>query len=153
MIEQLDYHVAPGSVAVIAAETKMIEEEVVQLAQTSKNLSLQFQETDITECSSLERLVHEAFDRVILLSYCDRYDAEQADAIALTVLLHLSDLAQRNSYQFSIASELADTRNQQLATIARVDDFIVSEQLTSLMLSQITENKLFGLILAELLDA
>jgi hypothetical protein len=65
----------------------------------------------------------------------------------------LSDLAQRNSYQFSIASELADTRNQQLATIARVDDFIVSEQLTSLMLSQITENKLFGLILAELLDA
>lgn len=29
MIEQLDYHVAPGSVAVIAAETKMIEEEVV----------------------------------------------------------------------------------------------------------------------------
>jgi hypothetical protein len=65
----------------------------------------------------------------------------------------LSYLAQRNSYQFSIASELADTRNQQLATIARVDDFIVSEQLTSLMLSQITENKLFGLILAELLDA
>jgi hypothetical protein len=65
----------------------------------------------------------------------------------------LSYLAQRNSYQFSIASELADTRNRQLATIARVDDFIVSEQLTSLMLSQITENKLFGLILAELLDA
>jgi hypothetical protein len=153
MIEQLDYHVAPGSVAVIAAETKMIEEEVVQLAQTSKNLSLQFQETDITECGSVELLVHEAFDRVILLSYCDCYDAEQADAIALTVLLHLSDLAQRNSYQFSIASELADTRNQQLATIARVDDLIVSEQLTSLMLSQITENKLFGLILAELLDA
>jgi hypothetical protein len=47
---------------------------------------------------------------------------------------------------------MLDLRNRQLAEVAHVDDFIVSEHLTSLMLTQLSENAgLFG-VFADLFD-
>ena len=40
-----------------------------------------------------------------------------------------------------IVSEMMDIRNRALAQIARADDFIVSDKLVSLMMSQLSENK------------
>ncbi|MEW5868918.1 MAG: hypothetical protein AB1894_06550 [Chloroflexota bacterium] len=49
-------------------------------------------------------------------------------------------------------SEMVDTRNRVLAEITRTDDFIVSDELVSLMLAQISENKYLSAVFADLFD-
>jgi voltage-gated potassium channel Kch len=74
-----------------------------------------------------------------VLSYGDK-DVQEADALTLVTLLHLRDIAERQGRHFSIVSEMLDLRNSELAEVAHVDDFIVSDHLVSLMMSQLSEN-------------
>ncbi|HNO30637.1 MAG TPA: hypothetical protein PKI78_02545, partial [Anaerolineales bacterium] len=48
--------------------------------------------------------------------------------------------AEKDETPFSIISEMLDLRNRELAEAAKVDDFIVSDHLISLMLAQLSEN-------------
>jgi len=56
-------------------------------------------------------------------------------------LLHLRNLSEKAGKDFSIVSEMLDIRNRDLGVVAKADDFIVSDNLISLMLSQLSENK------------
>jgi len=68
-------------------------------------------------------------------------------------LLHLRDIATKHGHSFSIVSEVLDVRNRRLAEITRPDDFIVSDQLVSLVLTQLAEVHELNAIFAELFDA
>jgi hypothetical protein len=67
-------------------------------------------------------------------------EEQEADAKTLVTLLHLRDIAERDETPFSIVSEMLDLRNRELAEVTRVDDFIVSDHLISLMMSQLSED-------------
>jgi ion channel POLLUX/CASTOR len=69
----------------------------------------------------------------------------------MVTLLHLRNIADRNGHPFSVVSEMLDIRNRNLAEIARADDFIVSNQLISLLLTQISENKQLRAVFSDLL--
>ena len=43
--------------------------------------------------------------------------------------------------EFNIVSEMLDVKNRDLGVVAKADDFIVGDNLISLLLSQISENK------------
>jgi hypothetical protein len=86
------------------------------------------------------------------LSYSETLDAQTADAQTLATLLHLRDISERSSKSFSIVSEMLAARNRELAEVTRADDFIVSDQLVSLMLSQVAENKHLNAVFADLFD-
>jgi len=47
---------------------------------------------------------------------------------------------------------MLDVRNRALAEVTQADDFIVSDKLISLMLSQVSENKELNAILADIFD-
>ena len=47
---------------------------------------------------------------------------------------------------------MLDIRNKSLAEIAKVNDFIVSDRLLSLILTQVSENKLLNLVFKDLFD-
>ena len=47
---------------------------------------------------------------------------------------------------------MLDVRNRELAEVTRADDFIVSDQLISLMLTQISENRELDAVFADLFD-
>ena len=60
----------------------------------------------------------------------------------LVTLLHLRDIADKTRQRLlDRQRDAATSRNRALAEVTQADDFIVSEQLVSLMLSQISENK------------
>jgi len=152
IIEKLDAYVSLGSVAtVITDDTTIAQQNSPQLRRLQR-LSVLFQQGDITDRQLLNRLPLQVIDHIILLAYSDDLDAEEADGITLTSLLHLRQIAKDQGYRFSITSEMMDSRNQQLATIAQVDDFIVSDRLTSLMISQIAENPLCSDVINKLLE-
>jgi ion channel POLLUX/CASTOR len=77
-------------------------------------------------------------------------EVEQADAQTLVTLLHLRDISDRHHHNFQVVTEILDVRNQALAQVARPDDFVISEQLISLMLAQVSEQKSINAVLSDL---
>ena len=51
-----------------------------------------------------------------------------------------SKIAEQEKGKLSVVSEMIDVRNRELAEVTRADDFVVSNRLVSLMLSQVSEN-------------
>jgi hypothetical protein len=88
----------------------------------------------------------------VVLSDHTLLDAGTADARTLLTLLHLRTLCAQLEWRPSITSEIADTRNRELAAVAQADDFIVSQQLVSLLIAQICENRHLHAVFAELFN-
>jgi hypothetical protein len=80
-------------------------------------------------------------------------EVQAADAKTLMTLLHLRDIEEKKGESFSVVSEMLDVRNRALAEVTKADDFIVSDELTGLMLTQISENGALLDVFRTLFDA
>ena len=100
---------------------------------------------------SLEELKAADYDHIIVLSYAG-VDVQAADSKTLVTLLHLRDIAEKDETPFSIVSEMLDLRNRELAEVAHVDDFIVSDHLVSLMMTQLSETAEFFPVFTDMFD-
>ena len=153
IIRELNNYVAPGSMLTVVAseipDLAALQDEVQALA----NQRVQLIEGDTTDRGLLNELDVPSYDHVIVLSYSEMLDAQEEDARTLMTLLHLRDMAQKVGRDFSIVSEMLDVRNRELAQVTQADDFIVSDKLVGLMLSQVAENKALAGVFADLFDA
>jgi ion channel POLLUX/CASTOR len=149
MIAQLDGYVPDGSeVTVVAPEGAGLPSRFDGL----RHQTVTFRAGNTTDRRKLDALGVPSYDHVIVLSYSDELGHEEADSRTLVTLLHLREIADRSDRSFSIVSEMLDDRNRELAEIARADDFIVSDRLVSLMMCQVSENKEYSAVFAELID-
>ena len=139
IIRELDNYVAKGSQVMIVSDIYDLEKQLRLEIGKLKNQKVAVQEGDIRDRGLLESLEATEYDHVIVLAY-SHLEQQEADAITLITLLHLRDIAERDETPFSIISEMLDLRNRELAEAAKVDDFIVSEHLISLMTSQLSES-------------
>jgi voltage-gated potassium channel Kch len=139
IIRELDNYVAKGSQVLIVSDIYDLEKQLRLDVGKLKNQKVTVQEGDIRDRGLLESLEATEYDHVIVLAY-SHLEQQEADAITLITLLHLRDIAERDETPFSIISEMLDLRNRELAEAAKVDDFIVSEHLISLVMSQLSEN-------------
>src|SRR5215216_5910252 len=144
IVHELDNYVAKGSQVTVVADIYNIEKQITAQGGKLKNQTLVVEEGETTDRDLLNRLGVADYDHVIVLAY-STLEPQEADAKTLVTLLHLRDMAQKDETPFSIVSEMLDLRNRELAEATKVDDFIVSEHLVSLMMSQLSEN-------AELMD-
>ena len=76
-----------------------------------------------------------------------------ADSRVLVSLLHLRDMLAQRGRNVQIVSEMRDDRDRDLAQLTRADDFVVSEQLVSLLMTQISENRHLEAVFADLFDS
>jgi ion channel POLLUX/CASTOR len=139
IIEELDNYVAPGSETIVICRHEGAREVLLSVAKRMQRQKVRFADGDITHAATLAAVKATSFEHVILLSY--DMPMQEADAKTLITLLHLRNLADAAGVRLSIVSEMMDLRNRALAQIARADDFIVSDKLVSLMMSQLSENK------------
>jgi hypothetical protein len=140
IIEELDNYVAPGSETIVICRHEGVRDILMSVAKRMKRQKVRFADGDITHSATLAAVKAATFEHVILLSYND-LPIQEADAKTLITLLHLRNLADAAGVRLSIVSEMMDLRNRALAQIARADDYIVSDKLVSLMMSQLSENK------------
>jgi voltage-gated potassium channel Kch len=152
IISQLDAYAAPGSAITVVADHETVEADVESLSGSLHNEMIGFRAGDTTSRPLLESLDVHTYDHVIVLAGSDTLDHQRADARTLITLLHLRRIADLHGHHFSIVSEMLDVRNRNLADAARVDDFIVSEKLVSLLLAQVSENKALNALFDDLLD-
>lgn len=151
IVAGLDEYVAKGSEVVIVAELAEAEQELRRECGDFQNQTLRYVVGDTTSRRMLESLDVGSFDHIILLC-SDRLDPQRADARVLVTLLHLRDIGERSDRDLSIVSEMLDVKNRDLAEVTKVDDFIVSERLVSLMLAQVSENKALNAVFQDLFD-
>ena len=114
--------------------------EIAEMKSKLSKIKITFQKGDINDKATLVNLKTEVYDHIILLSYTD-IDIQESDAKTLICLLHLRNLSEKANKDYSIVSEMLDIRNRELGVVAKADDFIVGDNLISLMLSQLSENK------------
>jgi ion channel POLLUX/CASTOR len=131
MLHELGEYVAAGSSLTVVADV-----DPPELPSLDK-LNVTFQRGDTTARSVLENLKPHSYDHIIVLAYKESLAPQQADAKTLITLLHLREMADREGKDLNVVSEMLDNRNRELAEVTRADDFIVSDKLISLMLSQI----------------
>ncbi len=153
VINELDNYVPPGSTIHVVADSDAAEESIRLECGGLKRQKLQFRKADTTDRRVLDALKVTSYDHVIVLCYSDALDVQKADATTLITLLHLRDIADKANHRIPVVSEMLDIKNRALAEVTRADDFIVSDKLVSLMLSQISENKELNLVFADLFSS
>ncbi len=150
IVHELENYVAQGSQITVVTELGDVEDQV-NAQGVLKNQTLRIESGQTTDRDLLNRLKVTDYDHVIVLAD-NTVNSQAADAKTLVTLLHLRDMAQKDETPFSIVSEMLDLRNRELAEATRVDDFIVSEHLMSLMISQVSENAELFDVFADILS-
>jgi len=146
ILSELNQYVAKGS-AVSVVSTKQAAQD-----KSLSKLKLNFVSGDPTDRKVLDQLKVSSFDHIIVLA--DReLSAEESDALTLITLLQLRAIASELGKSFNIVSEMLDDKNRQLAESTQADDFIVSDQIIGLMMSQISENKNLADVFANLFSS
>ncbi|HET9907079.1 MAG TPA: NAD-binding protein [Anaerolineales bacterium] len=151
IVHELDNYVPSGSQVTVVADVYNIEKQIRAQGGKLKNQKLVVQEGETTDRDLLNELHVEDYDHVIVLAY-STLEPQEADAKTLVTLLHLRDMAEKDATPFSIVSEMLDLRNRELAEATQVDDFIVSEHLVSLMMSQLSENAALFDVFTDIFD-
>ncbi|HVJ63413.1 MAG TPA: hypothetical protein VM555_11975 [Tahibacter sp.] len=152
IVRELDNYVAPGSETIVLCRGDGAREALLALSKRLANQRLRYADGDITDRATLDAMQVPEFAHIIVLSYT-RLPTQEADAQTLIALLHLRNIAQASGKRLSIVSEMMDVRNRALAQVAKADDFIVSDKLVSLMLSQLSENKNLDRVFRQLFSA
>jgi hypothetical protein len=157
ILRELDNYVPQSSRVLVVADTSVSDEageadDVLRRELRGlKNQKVDFHRGDTTDRELLEELKAADYDHIIVLSYAG-LEVQNADAKTLVTLLHLRDIADKDATPFSIVSQMLDLRNRELAEAARVDDFIVSEHLISLMMAQLSENAELFAVFTDIFD-
>ena len=150
---ELDNYVPQGSVVRVVSKFEKEGRIVELLNKRVKNISLEFEVKDTTGRETLKSMKLEQYNFIILLCYQRNFPIQEADAQTLITLLHLRNFTELHGYKYKIVSEMLDIRNRQLADITSADDFIVSDKLVSLLMSQVSENKYLMRVFEDLFDA
>lgn len=152
ILTELDDFLPQGSQITLAGQSKSGPDYRELMETDFKHLNLECLPMDITDRLKLDALLSRGMEHILLLS--DRsLPQEEADAKTLTVLLQIRDWERIHNGHFSITSEMLDPRNQELAQVANVNDFVISSNITGLIMSQVSENRRLAPIFCELLDS
>ncbi len=153
IIRELDHYVPKESEVHIVSKFADASETINELKNKVKNISISFEVADTTDRETLESMNLENYDYIMLLCYQNYFPIQEADAQTLITLLHLRNFTELKGSKYKIVSEMLDIRNRQLADITSADDFIVSNKLISLLMSQVSENKDLMRVFEDLFDA
>lgn len=137
----------------VVAELDNMQDTIAKLNKDFPATQIEYQVADTTDREVLENLEINDYEHLILLSYQDNYKTQQADAKTLITLLHLRNIGEKWGMVLNIVSEMLDVKNRDLASVTNADDFIVSDDIISMIISQVSENKYMMQIFEQLFKA
>ena len=145
IVRELDHYATPGSTLTVL--TSYAVPAVPGLA----NLAVTVVPGSTTDRATLEEHVVDGLDQVIVLCYSEDLAPQAADARTLVTLLHVRDILSRFDATTPVVSEMLDDRNRVLAQVAHVDDVVVSGEIVSLLVTQLSEDPRLELVFGQLL--
>jgi voltage-gated potassium channel Kch len=147
VLRELDRYAPPGSTLTVLTA---YGDPFVPAFQ---NLAVTVVKASSTSRAVLEEHVGADLDQIIVLCYDDDLDVQTADSRTLVTLLHVRDILGKLGSQTPVVSEMIDDRNRVLASVADVDDIVVSGEIVSLVVTQLSEDGRLEAVFNELLGA
>ena len=153
VLRELDQFAPPGSTVDVLADPDLVDPgELVDLDLGRLRVTYQSTGGNLDELGSSVRA--QQYDKVIVLGYRRGLTPPEADARSLLSLLILQQalVASSSGQRPRIVTELLDARDVDLARATGADDFVVSDELSSLMLAQLAERPELEDVFADLFD-
>lgn len=148
VLRELDKYAPAGStLTVLTAYGDDIAAQLPPLA----HLAVTVQAGPTTDRATLDRHVTADLDQVMVLCYSEHLEQQAADARTLVTLLHVRDILGRLGVATPVVSEMLDDRNRVLAEVAHVDDVVVSGEIISLLVTQLSEDQRLEAVFDQLL--
>ena len=147
VLRELDHYAEPGSTLTVVTSYGVPEIPALD------RLAVSVVRASTTDRSVLDQHLTEGLDQVLVLCYSDDLDVQSADARTLVTLLHVRDIVSRFEEQPPIVSEMLDDRNRVLAQVADIDDVVVSGEIVSLLITQLSEDQRLEAVFGELLGS
>jgi Trk K+ transport system NAD-binding subunit len=141
MLRELDHYVAAGSRVTIVSslDPAVIARRLSRFVNHLNHLKIEHVEGDPTTKRDIEPLCGAGFDSAIVLADAsESRSTDDTDARTLMSVLLVRSLAKGDP---RIISEIRNPRTKELATVADVTDFVVSDELVSGLLAQVSENR------------
>lgn len=152
IIRRLDAFVPEGFEIQVVADAREAQQQLDAIRGELTRSKVKLAVADTADRRVLDGLKLHSYRHIIVLSYSDDLDKQEADARTLVTLLHLRTLVARMPQRPAVVTEILDDKNRRLAQVAQADDYIVGDKLVSLMLSQVAENPEIKDVFADLFD-
>ena len=142
--------------------TLLVDPDLHDVESIARELGLHRQEARIELGNPVHRsridavLAEGPYHHILVLAEREKLSHQEADARALLALLHVRRWLDENlgdAPRPNLVGELLDVNDEIIGQVAKPDDFIVSERLVSLALTQLSENPAIYPILRQLLNA
>jgi voltage-gated potassium channel Kch len=155
VLQELNAHALTGTEITILSmlEAKDVEERIrEQFDDSLRNLTLRPVKGDAAEARPFRELDIRDFESIVVLAD-DAGGKVDADSRTLRVLLRLSSLPSWPQKSAHLTVELLDDANRDLLEGLGVDDVVVSPEIVSAQLAQVSRQPVLGPIYRELLSA
>ena len=158
ILRELDHFVAPGSLITLAVDPAFVErreldDEVEDLRSGLTNARITVRDDrDAGYAELVEIIAVGQVDHALVLCYHAGQSPEAADARALVTTLQVQRAMTEQHVETTVVTELLDQRDVSLAPRRSAGDFIVSDRLISLLLTQIAENPVLVDVFDQLLS-
>jgi hypothetical protein len=154
VVKEIENHVAPGSELLILIDPdNHVEADVLaeldSVGLTQQTVSIHVGST-ISRPVIAEVMGSDPYDHVMILCERTEFDLDEADARVLLTLMHVRSLAPDSAS--NVIAELADPNDVELGRQGDSSEFIVSMQLISLLLAQLSESPHLARVFADLFD-
>lgn len=114
------------------------------------NIKIKYVKIDEFSLENIRKIPERKEFNVLVLTN-DDIDYEDADSYTLIKLIELKKLAEETQNRFATTCEIRKSANQKLAALIGGDNFVVSSNITSLLATQISENRALAEVFDELL--
>lgn len=154
VIAELDEFFDHHTTVELLLDPSLVDVAAVRNEISSVNVRLEVDELSGGPEHVAEHAARVSFHEVIVLGYRGVLDDDEADARTLLTLLAFRQVRQTEDVgPVRMVAELLDQRNAPLAEATGADDFIVSDELTSLMLAQLSERGELKQVFDDLFDS
>ena len=155
VIMEIEADVAPNSELIVLVNPELhnsalVTAQINRLGLTNQSLRLVEGDT-IARASIVAATESGEFDHYLILCENPPFQVDEADARVLLSLMHLRSV--HATTEGNIVTELRDPDDVELASDGDGDDFIVSQQLISLLLAQLSESPQLVEVFSDLFGA
>lgn len=152
VLRELDQFLADGSIIDVIVDRAVYAPEEIAVPPASR-CEVRVHAIASGAQALIDELGEHRYDKAIVLGYRRDMTPAQADARSMLTLLALHRAWANDSDRPRMVAEMLDSSNVEIAQTTGVDDFIVSDELSSLMIAQVSERLELEAVFSELFDA
>jgi Trk K+ transport system NAD-binding subunit len=151
VLRELDQFLGTGSVVDLLIDTAVLAADEVVLPACA-NCTVELHALPAHPQPLVDIVTARDYDEAIVLGYRHKLTPAQADTRSMLTLLALHKAWRSHGRRPRIVAEMLDRSNVAVAQTTGADDFIVSDELSSLMIAQLSERLELQDVFAELFD-